>query len=369
VNIAALVRPLRKEHLVDTLNKQEFMLDCNRPRQEPDPRVSLSDSSANWHLLAEQVLLGYSLSRDEGLNILRSSDDELLDLLAAAYRIRRHWFGRRVDLNFLINAKSGDCSENCSYCSQSRVSSAAISKHKMLPDAEILAGAKTAFARGAKTYCIATSGRTLADGELAIIRRVVPEIKQQYPLAICMSPGLLDMESAVQLKACGVDRVNHNLNTSERYYPIICSTHSYNDRLATLRAAREAGLSLCSGGIVGMGEEPADVVDLAMQLRGLEVEAIPVNFLQPIAGTPLQGACHLTPQYCLKVLAMFRLANPQCELRIAAGREMHLRSLQPLGLYVANSIFMGDYLTTKGQPCEEDHRMIEDLGFDSRVLP
>ena len=231
----------------------------------------------------------------------------------------------------------------------------------------MLAGAKAAVSRGAKTYCIATSGRTLAEAERETLRRVVPEIKRQYPLAVCTSPGLLDRQSAMQLKACGVDRVNHNLNTSERYYPTICSTHSYSDRLATLQAAREAGLSLCSGGIVGMGEEAGDVVDLALQLRELQVDAIPVNFLQPIAGTPFQDTCHLTPQYCLKVLAMFRFANPQCELRIAAGREMHLRSLQPLGLYVANSIFVGDYLTTKGQSCEEDRRMIDDLGFDSKV--
>lgn len=343
------------------------MPDCNPSRQKSDSRASLSVSSTVWYSLAERVLQGYSLSQAEGLHVLQSPDDELLDLLAAVYRIRRHWFGRRVNLNFLINAKSGDCSENCSYCSQSRASSAAIPKYKMLPDEEILAGANAAFTRGAKTYCIATSGRTLAQGELETFRRVVPEIKRQYPLVVCMSPGLLDRQSAMQLKACGVDRVNHNLNTSERYYPTICSTHSYNDRLATLRAAREAGLSLCSGGIVGMGEDAADVVDLALQLRELQVDAIPVNFLQPIAGTPLQDTCHLTPQYCLKVLAMFRLANPQCELRIAAGREMHLRSLQPLGLYMANSIFVGDYLTTKGQSCEEDHRMIDDLGFDSRV--
>jgi biotin synthase len=345
------------------------MPDHSHPHQEPDPLALPSDSATTWHLLAERVLHGHLLTRNEGISILRSSDDDLLDLLAAAYRIRRHWFGRRVALNFLINAKSGNCSENCSYCSQSHASSAVIPKYKMLPDEEILAGAKMAFTRGAKTYCIATSGRTLATEELETLRRTLPEIKRQYPLTLCMSPGLLDKTSAAALKACGVDRVNHNLNTSERFYPTICSTHSFNDRLTTLYVAREAGLSLCSGGIVGMGEEPADVVDLALQLREVQVEAIPVNFLQPIAGTPLQGTCSLTPHYCLKVLAMFRFANPQCELRIAAGREMHLRSLQPLGLYAANSIFVGDYLTTKGQSCEEDYRMIEDLGFDGRMLP
>ena len=343
------------------------MREYNCPQQELDPCALPSDSPNTWHSLANRVLAGYLLSRDEGISILHSSNDELLDLLAAAYRVRRKWFGHQVNLNFLVNAKSGNCSENCSYCSQSRVSSAAIPTHRMLPYEDILAGAKSAFDRGAKTYCIATSGRTLAKSDLEIIQRAIPDIKRQFPLAICMSPGLLNLESAQQLKACGVDRVNHNLNTSERHYPSICTTHSYNDRLATLLAAREAGLSLCSGGIVGMGEEPADVVDLALQLRELQVEAIPVNFLQPIDGTPLQGTCHLTPQYCLKVLAMFRFANLRCELRIAAGREMHLRSLQPLGLYVANSIFVGDYLTTKGRSCEEDYRMIEDLGFDSKA--
>jgi biotin synthase len=175
---------------------------------------------------------------------------------------------------------------------------------------------------------------------------------------------LLDVEQARALKACGVDRVNHNLNTSQRFYGEICSTHTYEDRLNTLRAVREAGLGLCSGGIIGMGEERADVVRLALELRELGVPSIPVNFLNPIDGTPLAGTWQLDPRYCLKVLCMFRLANPRSEIRIAGGRELHLRSLQPLGLYAANSMFVGDYLTTKGQAAEEDYRMIEDLGFE-----
>ncbi len=176
--------------------------------------------------------------------------------------------------------------------------------------------------------------------------------------------GLLTEEQAARLKACGVDRINHNLNTSRRFYPQICTTHSYDERLATLQAVRRAGLEICSGGIVGMGEEEADVVDLALELGDLNVQALPVNFLEPIAGTPLAGKPLLNPRYCLKVLALFRLANPRSELRIAAGREMHLGPLQPLGLYAANSIFVGDYLTTKNQPPEEDYRMIEAMGFE-----
>jgi biotin synthase len=164
-----------------------------------------------------------------------------------------------------------------------------------------------------------------------------------------------------------VDRVNHNLNSSQRFYPQICTSHSYQDRLDTLAAVRQAGLEICSGGIVGMGEEDADVVELALRTGQLRAEAVPVNFFQPIPGTPLAGRGQLNPRYCLKVLALFRLANPRCELRIAAGREMHLGCLQPLGLYAANSIFVGDYLTTKGQPPEEDFRMIEALGFEAVV--
>ncbi|MBL9123579.1 MAG: biotin synthase BioB, partial [Planctomycetaceae bacterium] len=191
-----------------------------------------------------------------------------------------------------------------------------------------------------------------------------PKIKQTYDLQICACLGLLTPEQAQQLKDCGVDKVNHNLNTSEAHYASICSTHSYADRLNTLKAVRAAGMQLCSGGIIGMGERPDDLVSMAFELRGLGVESIPVNFLNPIDGTPLEGTSNLNPRDCLKALCMFRLANPASELRIAGGREIHLRSLQPLGLYAANSIFIGDYLTTKGQPADDDYRMLADLGFE-----
>jgi biotin synthase len=169
------------------------------------------------------------------------------------------------------------------------------------------------------------------------------------------------------LARSGVDRINHNLNTSQRFYPRICTTHSYQQRLDTLAAVRQAGMEICCGGIVGMGESDEDVVEMALRIGQLEAEAVPVNFYQPIPGTPLARPTTLNPQYCLKVLCLFRMANPNCELRIAAGREMHLRSLQPLGLFVADSIFVGDYLTTKGQPAEDDFRMIADLGFQPVV--
>ena len=199
--------------------------------------------------------------------------------------------------------------------------------------------------------------------EIEAVEKIVPKIKQQYGLNVCACLGLLTPDQAQRLKACGVDKVNHNLNTSERYYPEICTTHTWQDRMDTLQAVRSAGLELCSGGIIGMGETDADVVDMAFSLRTMRVESIPLNFLNAIDGTPLAGTGRLNPRYCLKALCMMRLVNPATEIRIAGGRELHLGSLQAMGFYVANSVFVGDYLTTKGQAPEADYKMIADLGF------
>lgn len=196
------------------------------------------------------------------------------------------------------------------------------------------------------------------------VEAVVPEIKDQFGLDICACLGLLNRDQADRLKACGVDRVNHNLNTSETHYADICTTHSYGDRVQTLRHVRDAGMEMCSGGIIGMGETPEDLVSMAFDLRELGVQSIPLNILNAIDGTPLAGAQAISPTDCLKALAMFRFVNPDREIRIAGGRELHLRSLQPMGLYVANSLFVGDYLTTEGQAPQADYDMIRDLGFE-----
>lgn len=331
----------------------------------PGDVAPLAGRVGAWQGLAQSVLEGHRLSPDEGLAVLRAPDEELLDVLGAAYLVRRQWFGNRVHLNFLINAKSGACAEDCGYCSQSRASKADISRYPLVDADEIFAGARAAAQRRAGTYCIVLSGLRPSAGDFDRVAEVVRHIKAAFPLKICASMGLLTPDQAARLKDCGVDRVNHNLNTSERFYPRICSTHTYQERLATLRAVRAAGLEICSGGIVGMGEEDADVVELALRLADLRVEALPVNFLIPIPGTPLEGVTRLNPRYCLKVLAMVRLANPRAEVRIAGGRELHLGSLQPLGLFAANSIFLGDYLTTKGQSPEDDYRMIAELGFEA----
>ena len=243
------------------------------------------------------------------------------------------------------------------------MSAAEIPRYNLLNREKLLDGARVAHERGSKTYCIVISARGPNESEIRAVETIVPQIKRQYGLNICACLGLLTPEQAQRLAACGVDKVNHNLNTSEEHYGSICTTHTYQDRVETLKAVRGAGMELCSGGIIGMGEADVDIVRMCFTLRDLNVESIPVNFLNPIDGTPLGGKSDLNPRYCLKVLAMFRLANPRSEIRIAGGRELHLRSLQPLGLYAANSVFVGDYLTTSGQPPEQDYRMIEDLGF------
>jgi biotin synthase len=327
------------------------------------PEPSTTAPTHRWHPLADQVLDRRPLSRREALDVLGCPDEQLLELLAAAFRVRRHYFGVDVKLHFLISAKTGLCPEDCGYCSQSKVSKANLQTHKLLDRKELLAGAKAAEDRKAGTYCIVLSGRGPTERELDALKKIIPEIKHLHPLKICVSIGLLNAEQAQRLKACGVDRVNHNLNTSRDYYAQICTTHSFEDRLATLCAVRDAGLEICSGGIVGMGETPDDIVEMALTLRDLSVESIPINFLNPIDGTPLEAAHHLNPRDCLKVLAMFRLVHPDRDIRIAGGRELRLGALQPLGLYAANSIFVGDYLTTRGQPPTADYKMIQDLGF------
>jgi len=320
--------------------------------------------NSQWSSIADQVLGGEPMTAEQGLAMLNCPDDELLDLLSAAYKIRRRYFGNQVQLYFLMNAKSGLCPEDCTYCSQSKTSEAEIPKYNILSRDKLMDGARVAAERDAKTYCIVISARGPSERELAAVEQIVPQIKEQYDLKICACLGLLDESQAERLKAAGVDRVNHNVNTSSDFYAEVCTTHTHQDRIDTLNNVRSAGMELCSGGIIGMGEKREQVVQMAIELRELGVESIPLNFLNPIDGTPLEGTDQLTPRYCLKALAMFRFANPDREVRIAGGRELHLGTLQPLGLYAANSLFVGDYLTTKGQAPESDYQMIKEMGFE-----
>jgi biotin synthase len=329
-----------------------------------DVVIDIENANTSWDALAGRILSGHRLTREEALAILRSDDFDLPALLAAAFRVRLQHFGRKVHLYYLKNAKSGLCPEDCGYCSQSIVADTEINRYPLLNETKLLDGARQAAEMQARTYCIVASGRGPSDREVDHVASVVSKIKQEYGLHVCCCLGLLSPDQATRLKGAGVDRINHNLNTSRRFYSEICSTHSFDDRIETLRVVRDAGMELCCGLIVGMGERDDDVVDVALELGEIRVESIPVNFLHAIDGTPLQGTHTLNPRYCLKVLCLMRLANPSTEIRIAGGREVNLRSLQPMGLYPANSLFVSDYLTTKGQPAEDDYRMVADLGFE-----
>jgi len=321
----------------------------------------------NYISLANKVLQDEEITHDEALTLLQTSDENVLELINAAYQIRRRHFGNTVTIQMLFNAKSGACIEDCHYCSQSSISTAPIDRYALVESKEMLQAARHAAESKAQRYCVVISGRSPLNREIEEISKAVRQIKEELPIQVCCSLGLLTEPQAKSLKAAGVDRINHNLNTSEAYHTSICTTHTFQNRLDTLKNARAAGLELCSGGIVGMGEKDEDLVDLALSLKELNPDSIPLNMLHPVAGTPLGDAKHLTPQRCLKIISMFRFVHPKRELRAAGGREFNLRSLQPLALYVADSLFVNGYLTTPGEPANEVQKMIEDMGFEVSV--
>jgi biotin synthase len=302
--------------------------------------------------------------------VLTDTDVPLLRLLDAAFTVRSRHFGREVQIHVLNNAQNGLCPEDCSYCSQAKTSTADIEPYTLKPEAEVLAEAERAHDAGAHRYCMVFSGRGPTDKRTEKLAGYVRSIKRSFPgLEVCVSAGLLDEPKARLLKAAGLDRLNHNLNTSRERYPSICTTHTYDDRLNTLRAAQAAGLQTCSGLIVGMGETVDELLELATTLRGLRAESIPVNFLLPFEGTaigiePNTGGVALTPDFCLRVLCLFRFASPASDVRCAAGREHHFASLEPLCLYPSNSIFLGGYLNSRGAERERTYRFIRDAGFE-----
>ncbi|MEI8011249.1 MAG: biotin synthase BioB [Candidatus Omnitrophota bacterium] len=316
-----------------------------------------------YQTLFEMISCSECLPRADASRILDTCQLDTMELLSLAYRFRYKYFGKSVTVHILNNVQNGMCPEDCRYCAQSSSSSAPIQAYAMKTDDEILAEAGAAHAAGAGRYCMVFSGTGPSDSRIEHLSRLVREIKQRYPMEVCVSPGVVTTAQARRLKEAGLDRLNHNLNTSEKYYRHICTTHSYADRLGTLVSAHAAGLAVCSGVIIGMGEGPEDVYGMACSLRDVGAESIPVNFLIPVPGIALNSAAGLSPEYCLRVLCLFRLMNPSAEIRMAAGREIHLRSLEPLGLYAANSLFLQGYLNARGAEDTRTLRMIDDMGF------
>lgn len=327
----------------------------------------MTDTVALDELLASltaKALRREAPTRAEALALLDTADDDVLDVVAAASRVRRRFFDRRVKLNHLVNMKSGLCPEDCNYCSQRLGSKSEILKYSWISAEEAAGNAKRAIEAGAKRVCLVASGRGPSGRDVDRIADTINAVKGAAPeIEVCVCLGLLKEGQADRLRAAGADAYNHNLNTSEEHYKDICSTHTFDDRVETVKDAKQAGLSPCSGAIFGMGETDDDIVDVAFALRELDPDSVPVNFLIPFEGTPLGGRWDLTPHRCLRVLAMFRFVFPDVEVRLAGGREIHLRGLQPLALHVVNSIFLGDYLTSEGQPGAEDLKMIADAGF------
>jgi biotin synthase len=314
--------------------------------------------------LADKALRNIIPERAELKAVLRASEDQLPELLSAAFKVRRHYYGKRVQIHVLQNAKSGLCPEDCHYCSQSSVSEAPIERYKFMSKEALVERARQAKTAGAVRFCIVNSGRGPTPKEIDEIADAVREIRAETGMNICCSLGLMTEDKVRKLKDVGVGRINHNLNTSRAHHPEIVTTHTYDDRVATIESVKKAGVSTCSGGIIGMGESDDDIIDLALSLRAMDIDSIPVNFLTSIASTPFETKHELTPQRCLKTLCLFRFVNPSKEIRVAGGREINLRSLQPLALYPANSIFVNGYLTTPGQEASDAHQMIRDLGFE-----
>jgi len=323
-----------------------------------------------WYDIALHVTGGGQISRDVALQILRSDDDDLLSILDAAFAVRRRHFGRGVRLHVLRNARNGGCTEDCGYCSQSAVvRPGATHRSPWQSREEIVNGAREASRMGATRYGVVSSGRGPTDTEVESIGEIVRAIKAEAPIQVCLSLGLLSPRQAEHLKASGVDRYHHNLETSERYFPHLCTTHSYQDRVATAQAVTNAGLALCCGGILGAGETAEDRVDMAFAVRDLGPDTIPVNFLDPRPGTPLDRHPRLGPADCLRALALFRFAHPATELCVAGGRESCLGPMQALALYPANAVFTSGYLTTPGQGPEADRDLIEAAGFQIDATP
>jgi len=324
-----------------------------------------------WHEYGTKIIDGYRLTRAEALSVLTAPLEESLQILDAAWTIRRHFFGQTVRTNMLSNAKRGLCSEDCHYCGQSQHAADTKMKFSMLSADELVNQARHAWNRGSRRFCITMAVRSASWSAVQTVSDAAMAIKREFPLEVCACLGLMTGDvgrsKLETLKLAGVDAYNHNLNTHESFYPTICTTHSYDDRVETIHNARAAGLSVCSGLIIGMGEPDESVVDLAFTFHEEEVASIPVNFLIPIEGTKLAGRIEqeaISPWKALRWLCLFRLINPKAEIRASAGRELYLRSLQAFALLPANSLFLDGYLTQSGQGAAPDLAMIADLGME-----
>ncbi len=318
--------------------------------------------------IEEKALANISLTEEEALSILRLPDEYVFDLIASANRVRRHYKGDEVSLCSIINAKSGSCPEDCAFCSQSAHASTDTASFDFVGADKVVEGAKAAQLSGAHKFGIVTSGYGYSGKgpkqDIDQVLDAVGALKEGVDIHRCASLGIIDEETARTLKGAGVLEYHHNLETARSYFPKVCTTHDYDEDVATVKAVKNAGLRVCCGGILGLGESDEQRVELAMTLKELDVDSVPVNFLNPIEGTKMENAAPIPPLDILKIIAMFRLVLPDKDIKIAGGREKNLRDLQCLMFAAgANSTMVGNYLTTFGRPASDDLQMINDLGL------
>ena len=305
------------------------------------------------------------ISVDEALNLIELEGAETMKLLFRADKVRRSEFGNKIETCSIVNAKSGNCGEDCKFCPQSSHSTSEITEYPLLSSDELLEAAKVADAFGSGAFGMVTSGRCLtSECERQTIKDAITQIDAATSFAPCVSLGLADETFLTALKDAGLERYHHNLEAAESFYGEICTTRAFQDNLKTIEAAKLAGLKVCSGCLFGLGETPAQRVELFESLRSLNVDSVPINFLNPLDGTPIKKtAPSLSPMECLRSIAVARLMMPTTTIRVCGGREHNLCDLQSLiFLAGANGVMIGSYLTTTGRRVEDDMRMIKDAG-------
>lgn len=314
--------------------------------------------------LADKVLAGEEITKQEAEFLINVSDDDTMLLLAMADKIRQKYAGNAVDCCAILNGRSGKCSENCKFCAQSAHYNTGVKEYALLSEEEIFAAAQKAKAAGAVRFSVVTSGRGQSKADdFDNICKVLKRIKTELKMEVCASLGILTLEQAKALKEVGVTRYHSNLETAGSYFPDICTTHTYEDKFVTIKNAQAAGLRVCSGGILGLGETPQQRVEMAFTLKELGIDSVPLNLLTPIAGTPFADNAPITPLEVLRTFAVYRFILPKAQIRTAGGREVNLRDLQALALNGgASGIMIGGYLTTAGRGTEKDLQMLKDLG-------
>ena len=316
--------------------------------------------------LAEDILSGVVPDDECFKELVLKPDSDTFDLFPGADMIRDFYFGRDIHLCTILNGKSGRCTEDCSFCSQSSFSKTDVAAYPLLGRERLREGGIWASGTPINRYSIVTSGKGVSQAEVAAVAEALAGLNREK-INTCASLGILDQRDLEVLKSAGVSRYHHNLETSESYFKNMCTTHRYEERVDTIMAAREAGLSVCAGGIFGIGETEGQVLDLALALRDLDVDSVPINFLVPIKGTPTQGLNELTPLRCLRIISLFRYVLPDKEIIVCGGRVANLGELHPLIFYAgASGIMTGDYLTTTGRSLKSDLEMLDKLNLSPR---